>query len=177
MKIVVVKASGEWYCKPDNTLNHNNSDYYCPEGVVALEAVPCIYTHIDKAGKCVARRFAGRYWSRLAFGLMLVDRSATAESAMASAMDFTSVLDMAWQPDCHLVPGQFALEINGEQRYRLEEEFNIDTINDAICRITARTSLRIGDIVAIEAGSGFPAAAGDTLTRIVSGERISIKIY
>ena len=54
MKIVVANPSGSYYCKPDSTLNHNNSDYYCPEGVALLEVVPCIYTHIDKAGKCVA---------------------------------------------------------------------------------------------------------------------------
>ena len=32
MKIVAYKAGGNYCCRPDTTLNHNNSDYWCPEG-------------------------------------------------------------------------------------------------------------------------------------------------
>ena len=83
MKIVVFFPDGEYCCRPDTTLNHNNSDYYCPEGVTALKAQPCIYTHIDKAGKCVAERFAHRYFKNIAFGWLLADSTAGASAQVA----------------------------------------------------------------------------------------------
>ena len=177
MKIVVANPSGAYYCKPDNTLNHNNSDYYYPEGVALLEVVPCIYTHIDKAGKCVAPRFAGRYFSAWAFGMLLVDCSSGASAPVAASMDFTSVMDMAWNRLDSLAEGGCTIEINGQQTFCLGANPGASQFADAICNITKRTSLRIGDIVAIELGSAAQVRPGDTVTRTVAGKSTSIKIY
>lgn len=177
MKIVVARADGGFYFKPDNTLNHNNSDYYCPDGVTCLEVVPCIYTHINKAGKCVAGRFAGRYFDAFAFGCLLSDRSANADENISATTDFTSVMDMSWRPLESLPEGGFEIFVNGLRRFSMEKGIGSGVFADAICSVTSRCSLRIGDIVAIELGSAGEIAAGDTVLMESPGKRVEIKIF
>ena len=177
MKIVVVKPSGGYYCKPDTTLNHNNSDFYCPEGVSALEVIPCAYTHIIKAGKCVAPRFAHRYYDAFAWGLMLVDKSPSGSEAEAAAIDQSSVLDMGWRPTEDLAKGGYAIAVGGRERFRLGENRGSAMLSEAICTVTRRTSLRIGDIIAVELGSAAEVVPGDSLSRIMGSETITINIY
>ncbi len=177
MKIAVFRADGSYYIKPDNTLNHNNSDYYCPEGVDLLEAVPCLYTHIDKAGKCVAERFARRYCSKFAFGCLLRDISQGAMPAQSSAMDFTSIMDMDFSPLESLPQSSFAVDVNGGRRFALEQGPQPDFFEKAICSITSRCSLRIGDIVALEIGTADAAKQGDTLRLSTASKRVEIKIF
>ena len=176
MKIAVFRADSSYYVKPDNTLNHNNSDYYCPEGVSLLEAVPCIYTHIDKAGKCVAERFARRYCSKFGFGCLLNDISPGALPARAAATDFTSVLDMDFAPLENLPQSSFAVAVNGRECFTIQHSLQPDAFNDAICRITSRCSLRIGDIVALELDGTRRVAPGDTLSLRSSSKLVEIKI-
>ena len=177
MKIVVAKRSGGFLVKSDNTLNHNNSDYYCPEGVTCLEAVPCIYTHIDKAGKCVAERFVGRYFSAFAFGCLLYDRSEASDPFISAAMDFTSIMDMDWRPLEAIPQGGYSISVGGATRFEMAEGLDKKLFCDAICAITRRASLRIGDIVAIELESAGEIAAGDQLTFITPGKKVDIKIF
>ncbi len=177
MKIAVFRADGSYYVKPDNTLNHNNSDYYCPEGVDLLEAVPCLYTHIDKAGKCVAERFASRYCSKFAFGCLLQDCSQGAQRAQSAAMDFTSILDMDFSPLESLPQSSFSVDVNGIRRFALEQGPQPDAIYSAICSITSRCSLRIGDIVALELGSAATAKPGDILRLGTASKQVEIKIF
>ena len=113
MKIVAYRRGGDYCCRPDTTLNHNNSDYYCPEGVTSLKAVPCVYTHIDKAGKCVAERFARRYFKSAAFGCLLSDLAENVPEAVATSMDFTSILDMSFTDCDSPEAGDFTFCLNG----------------------------------------------------------------
>ncbi len=177
MKIAVLRADGTYFIRPDNTLNHNNSDYYCPEGVTSLEAVPCLYTHIDKAGKCVAERFARRYCSKFAFGGLLRDSSQGALASESAAMDFTSIMDMDFAPLETLPQSSFFVAVDGLERFALQQSLQIDAFTRAICSISARCTLRIGDIVALELGSAGSIAAGSVLSLITGAKRVEIKIF
>ena len=177
MKIVVVKKEGSFYFKPDNTLNHNNSDYYCPEGVSCIKAIPCIYAHIDKAGKCVAERFAARYFGAFAYGCLLADSSQGADGNISDAMDFTSILDMDWRPLDSLSAGGYAVTVSGEKRFEMPTGLDKKLFMDAICAVSRRATLRIGDIVAIELGSAGQLFPGDILTMESPGKRVDIKIF
>lgn len=176
MKIVAYKRSGEYCCRPDTTLNHNNSDYYCPDGVTALKAVPCVYTHIDKAGKCVAARFARRYFKSAAFGCLLTDATAGVLPDVATSMDFTSIMDMSFA-DCESpASGDFTLCVNGSKVYSAGGNRFTEDLAAAIVDITRRTSLRIGDIVAVELCEAVTVASGDIIEMSSSSRNIPIKI-
>ena len=174
MKIVVFRGAGDYVCRPDTTLNHDNSDYYCPEGVTALRAVPCIYTHIDKAAKCVAERFAGRYFSKFAFGCLLSDATGGTDGDVATSMDFTSVMDMAWiNPE---EPCRYSFCINGQEIYCLDGRGQAPSFSIPLVEITRRTMLRIGDLIALELGSGTIVRPGDTITMATAAKSEEIRI-
>ncbi|MBR5034522.1 MAG: hypothetical protein IKX71_04375 [Bacteroidales bacterium] len=175
MKIVAYKAGGDYCCRPDTTLNHNNSDYWCPEGVSLLKAVPTVYTHIDKAGKCVAERFARRYFKTVAFGCLLTDASGGVSEAIATSMDFTSIMDMGWMDN----PAQTTLkfEVNGNEIFSAAGKDYSEDFARAIVDITRRSTLRIGDIIALELGEGCTVKPGDTITMTAGEKTVPIKIY
>jgi len=174
MKIVVFKAAGDYICRPDTTLNHDNSDYYCPEGVTALSVVPCIYTHIDKAGKCVAERFAGRYFSKVAFGCLLTDATGEVGGDVATSMDFTSVMDMSWiHPED---PCRYSFCINGSEIYSLDGRGQAPDFTTPLVEITRRTMLRIGDLIALELGNGAIVKPGDTITMSTTAKTETIRV-
>ena len=175
MKIVAYKSCGDYCCRPDTTLNHNNSDYWCPDGVSSLKAVPCIYTHIDKAGKCVAERFAKRYFKTVAFGCLLTDAAEGIPQAIATSMDFTSILDMGWME----FPAQTSLkfDVNGSEVFSAPGKDYSEDFARAIVDITRRSTLRIGDIIAIELDEGCTVKPGDTITMSTGEKVVHIKIY
>ena len=175
MKIVAYKTDGDYCCRPDTTLNHNNSDYWCPEGVSVLKAVPTVYTHIDKAGKCVAARFARRYFKNIAFGCLLTDAAEDVSPAVATAMDFTSIMDMGWIDDLSRTGFRFC--VNDAEIFSTEGGDFETAFTEAIVNITRRSTIRIGDIVAIELGNGCTVEPGDTITMSTGEKTIPIKIY
>ena len=174
MKIVAYKTGGDYCCRPDTTLNHNNSDYWCPEGVSALKAVPCIYTHIDKAGKCVAERFARRYFKAVAFGCLLTDAAEDVSPAIATSMDFTSIMDMGWMADPAATGLKFSL--NGSEIFATDGRDYSEDFVRAIVDITRRSTLRIGDIIAIELGEGCTVKPGDIIEMSTGEKNVPIKI-
>lgn len=176
MKIVAYKRGGEYCCRPDTTLNHNNSDYYCPDGVTALKAVPCVYTHIDKAGKCVAPRFARRYFRSVAFGCLLSDASEGAIQDVSASMDFTSIMDMSFADSESPGAGDYTFSVNGAKVYSSGGNCFIEELAEAIVEITRLTSLRIGDIVALELCDAITVGSGDILGMSSSSRSIPIKI-
>ena len=175
MKIVVFNTAGDYICRPDTTLNHNNSDYYCPEGVKVLRVVPCIYTHIDKAGKCVAERFAGRYFKSSAFGCLISDATDGASGAVATSMDFTSVMDMSWAAISE--PVEYSFLINGKVVCKFNSEAFTTRFKEALVDITRKTTLRIGDIIALEAGPAVTVGPGDSITMVSLSKGETIRIY
>ena len=175
MKIVVFRQKGEYCCRPDTTLNHNNSDYYCPEGVKALRVVPCVYTHIDKAGKCVAVRFARRYSKTTALGCLISDATEGACESVASSMDFTSVMDMSLTSADKTE--EYSFSVNGNKVCSVRNVDFLTRLDEALVDITRLTTLRIGDIIALEAGREIPVKPGDSITMSTAAGNKTIRIF
>ena len=70
--ITIPYSSGNFYVRPDTSLNRDSNDYFCPEEVTELAAAVFIYAKAIKAGKCVSAKFAGRYYSSIGKGVQLV---------------------------------------------------------------------------------------------------------
>lgn len=156
MNIVVRPYGGGFsYCRPDTTWERENRDLYTPDRIGRWDWTPIVFVRICKAGKCVGRKFASRYYDAFGFGALLYVGSvegATPDAAAASCADHTSVLPF---PLYNLA----ALEgpDNTFRVFRNEEEiYNRDcseiqaAIEEAICSSSEFVSLRTGDIVAVE---------------------------
>lgn len=153
MNIVIQPyGSSRCYCRPDTTWERESKDFYSPESVNSLHWTPVVYVRISKAGKCISGKFVSRYYDGVGFGTLLYIGDFLPDLASASCADHTSVLPSP-------VGGQELLETadksceffrNGERIFSHTTEGLREKVEEAICRASMLTTLRIGDFVAVE---------------------------
>lgn len=186
-------SNGADYCfRPDTTLEKESFDYYIPDGVSELTYSPVLFVRLCRAGKAIGEKFAGRYYDSGGFGVLLYGESiigsgAAAGLSMASSLDKTSLLPFPLiDKDVLEKSGNiFSLSVNG--RSVNEHSVNELLVNgngtfachpdfagipEILHRISLRTSLRTGDIVAVELGERLPIHAGEKLCGMLNGENI-----
>ena len=157
---IIVKPQGSdlCYCRPDTTWERENRDFYVPDGVDSLYWAPVIFARVSKAGKCINPKFASRYYDAFGFGMLMY--TGDGEVAFTSCADHTSILPS---------PLYNAVVMEGEDNsYNVEKEgeaiFSTSPdkamVEDAICRASGMTSVRIGDYVAVELDARKPLASG-----------------
>lgn len=155
---IVIKAFGRdcCHCRPDTTWERENKDFYSPDCVNEIYWTPVVFARISKAGKCIGRKFASRYWDSGNFGVLLYcNASGTMNSAEISCIDHTSLLPMPLYNPMVLENenNQVNIEVSGILTQTFRSNSGIETINileEAICKASELTSLRIGDFIAVE---------------------------
>lgn len=150
---IVVKPYGSdrCYCRPDTTWERENKDFYVPDSVNEVFWTPVVFARVSKAGKCINPKFVSRYYDAANFGILLYMGSG--ETAFTSCADHTSLLPfplyntIVMENDRNM----FTVERNGEAIFTsLAGEKVVEAVENAICRASMMTSLRIGDFVAVE---------------------------
>ena len=71
MNLVVVRADGSFYTRPDTTLVRGVRDYYLPDDLSFVTAFPCRWISLKKSAKAIAARFADRYYDAVGEGILL----------------------------------------------------------------------------------------------------------
>lgn len=175
--------NGADYCfRPDTTLEKESFDYYIPDGISELTYSPVLFVRLCRAGKAIGEKFAGRYYDSGGFGVLLYGESiigsgAAAGLSMASSLDKTSLLPFPLIDKDVLENSRnsFSLSVNersvnGNGTFACHPDFA--GIPEILHRISVRTSLRTGDIVAVELGERLPIHAGEKLCGMLNGENI-----
>lgn len=148
--IIQPYGSDSCYCRPDTTWERENRDFYSPECVEDIYWTPVMFARISKAGKCIGSRFAARYYDAVGFGVLLY--IGKGDVAFTSCADRTSLLPMPlFNPS--VLEGEYNVYEtfrNGQSILKYNSSGKIGIIEDSICKASALTSLRIGDIVASE---------------------------
>ena len=149
---IIVKPYGSelCYCRPDTTWEKESRDLYIPEGVNKILWAPVVFARVSKAGKCVSPKFITRYYDAVGFGILAY--SDDKDIAYSSCIDHTSILPLPL-----FNPVIFENEENtfnfkiGEKSAAITISADIkENLEKAICKASARVSLRIGDMVALE---------------------------
>ena len=150
---IIVKPYGSdlCYCRPDTTWERENKDLYSPECVNEWHWTPILFARISKAGKCISPKFVSRYYDGLNFGALLYIGGS--ETAYSSCADHTSTLPLP-------LFNPVVLETEGNKVEMFKNESSIysevtsaamlQKVEEAICKASQLTSLRIGDFVAVE---------------------------
>lgn len=159
---IIVKTYGSsmCYCRPDTTWERENKDFYSPECVKELHWAPILFVRICKAGKCVGQKFASRYYDAFNFGALLYcHTSESSEIAFTSCTDHSSLLPAPLYNPLVLENEDNIYEVkkNGETIFCSHRPDQAsggasykEMIEDAVCRASQLTSLRIGDFLAVE---------------------------
>ena len=188
--------------RPDTTLEKESFDYYIPDGVSELTYSPVLFVRLCRAGKAIGEKFAGRYYDSGGFGVLLYGESiigsgAAAGLSMASSLDKTSLLPFPLIDKDLLENGGNSFSLSVNERSMNEHSVNEHSVNERsanerslngngtfachpdfagipeiLHRISLRTSLRTGDIVAVELGERLPIHAGEKLCGMLNGENI-----
>ena len=148
---IIIKPYGSdlCYCRPDTTWERENKDLYSPDCVNEWHWAPILFARISKAGKCISPKFASRYYDGLNFGALLYIGGQ--QTAFASCVDHTSTLPLPlFNPVVLETEGNKAEFFKNEVSLFSCESGSLAAIEEAICKASQLTSLRIGDFVAVE---------------------------
>ena len=152
---IIVKPYGSdmCYCRPDTTWERESRDLYSPECVNIWNWTPVLFARICKAGKCINGKFVSRYYDSLSFGALLY--IGESDIASGSCADHTSFLPLPlFNPVVLEGDGnRFEVTKNGKSLFAIETSTDASLIRaaeEAICKTSQLTSLRIGDYVAVE---------------------------
>jgi hypothetical protein len=154
--IIKPHGSSSCYCRPDTTWERENKDFYVPENVCTMYWAPILFARISKAGKCINPKFASRYYDAFSFGmLMYTDEK---EMAFSSCADHTSLLPFPLYNNVVMEgeDNEYKVFKCGEQIFNARADRNL--LEEAICKASERTSVRIGDFVAVELDELKPLA-------------------
>lgn len=181
MNIIVKTSSGRIVVRPDTTWEKDNEDFYPPEFVDELTYSPVLFARILKPGRSIGRKFAGRYYDSVGFGVLLYPENlidGSPESyAQAICLDHTSFLPAPFFPPSSLEGKgcKFKLECEGKELFT-SEEVSLNMIEDAIVEATKMLYIRTGDLIAIELADRSPLTNRPAATSHLTGTFGSSKV-
>ncbi|MDD7455171.1 MAG: hypothetical protein PUK70_02820 [Bacteroidales bacterium] len=163
MNILTKTFGGRIVCRPDTTWEKDNADFYPPQFVEALTYAPVFFAHILKPGRSVQKKFAGRYFDGIGFGILLYPQNIMDGSpegyAEALCLDKTSYL-----PAPCISPAEYS-SLPSETEFILKKNEHIlfrcaipplSMVEDAIVQASRLAYIRTGDAVAIELAARSP---------------------
>ena len=159
-------GSRHFCCRPDTTWEREDKDLYAPESVNGYLWTPVLFARVCKAGKCIGKKFASRYYDAIGYGILLYVSDLLDGSregyACASCADHTSVLPFPMYDKVTIENGDnvFSVSKDGEEIYATSEG-STEMIEEALSDASRLVSMRIGDIVAIELAPAAPLAVKD----------------
>ncbi len=155
MNIVTRTAGGAVIFRPDTTLKRSSDDFYVPDFVDALTWTPVCFIQMSRAGKCIAGKFAERYYELVNFGMLLYPENFIDGSeegfARACCLDHTSFLPSPLRPKAELEGNGLFFTASKDGIPLGEAAFGgAESAQSLLESVSKYCYLRVGDIVAAE---------------------------
>lgn len=84
MNVSVLSSDGLISCRPDTTIEYEDRDFYVPDGAESLSFAPALFVRMGRSGKCISRKFAGRYFESVCPGVLLYVNAADSAAGSVS---------------------------------------------------------------------------------------------
>ena len=161
----------------------NRKPLFVPEWINELEALPCWVLRVSRLGKCIAPRFADRYYDAVAAGVDFfgADKLREAKSAgkpWTEAVAFENSLAIGEWEDIvesqkSKVESGWSVEREGEVIERAEwaREGMNELFAEAIARVSAMLTIRQGDLIYVAKRCQPWQLRTEDLIRCTSGEK------
>ncbi len=176
MNILVSPYSrGHFYFRSDSTLIRMLTDFYAPDYVKSVFAVPVLCFRSMRSGKAVPARFAERYLGPFSCGILLrpvLSEGYTEEEDrvfVENALDYTTVIPYSLLPADRLrdfisAKRPFTIKINGITKVEITTVPESENIRTRFEEISRYSSLRTGDFIALELSEPVPVGSDEHLT-------------
>ncbi len=169
MNIVTVPYNSDfYYIRPDISLNRDSNDYFCPDEITEITVAPFVYIRMDKAGKAISFKFAGRYCSQIGYGVNLTAQSLVNKDYPMSFLTANSLDNTTYVSKLYL-PQEFPADLlkNNNLQENIFQDFNatelIERFYKQIEKITRLTSVRTGDLIILELAEPAPVKIGSNI--------------
>lgn len=169
--------SSRAYLMADSSLLYTGRPFFVPDFAASFVATPTIIVRMGRLGKCVAPKFAHRYWDAFTAGFTLraVDgddaRLMELDHAFDGAVivgDWVAVSDAAQALDT-LVEVRVGEETAASCRLAQMHQ----PLDELIAAVSTRCSIKMGDLLLTgDAGPGHTLAPGDRLTASIGGQPV-----
>ena len=136
------------YLKPDTALLVNRKPFFLPHFTEDVLAHPCIVARIDRMGRCIAAKFASRYYNETA---LAINFSAAALEEAKSVDEITKSIAF----DNSFSVGVFSTDNKEAAKWwqnGITHSFTsmLTKIDEAIALASSYITLRTGDMVAVD---------------------------
>ena len=179
-----IPAEPLFFLKPATALLRNNDPFYLPAFSDEVHYECELVVRINRVGRCIAERFARRYYDEVGLGIDFtardLQRRAIAEGLpweASKAFDHSAALSPRFLPLAELGGDvqrlRFELALNGQVRQRGDTAEMIFPIDRLIAHVSQYVTLRMGDLLYTGTPVGVgPVHAGDTLRATLEGETL-----
>jgi len=156
--LTVSRDLSKFRFRSDSSLIRSQERYYIPDFVDSLSFSPIVCFRCSRPGKAVEERFAHRYVESFGYGILLhpeLSPSVTENrDFITSSLDFTTVIPVKDYPfsdyDAASGPGSLSVTLNGHTVADSPVLPGHDEIGVLIAGITRFTTIRTGDLIAVE---------------------------
>ncbi len=165
------------YLMADSSILYTGRPFFVPDFAVSFVAVPTIIVRMSRLGKCVAPKFAHRYWDAFTAGFTLraVDGDDDRLNGLDRAFDGAAivgdwVLISTVDDPLHTVV-ETRVGDNIISAYCLADMHH--SLDDLIASCSTRCSIKMGDLLVTgDAGAGHVLAPGDKLTASIGSMQV-----
>ena len=165
------------YLMADSSILYSGRPFFVPDFAQRFVATPTIVVRTSRLGKCIAPKFAHRYWDAFTAGMSVqaqesddarieaLDRAFDGAAIVGDWVDVSTVDDASNTPVVIMVNGEVVSQYSlADMHCQLDE---------LLAGVSTRCSIKMGDLLFTgDAGKGHVLEPGDRLTADIGGKQI-----
>ena len=165
------------YLVADSSILYTGRPFFVPDFASAFVATPTIIVRMSRLGKCVAPKFAHRYWDAFTAGFTLraVDSNDERLEGLARAFDGAAIVGDWVLTTTVDYPLHAVVEIRvGEDIVSTHCLADMQhSLDELIAACSTRCSIKMGDLLMTgDAGNGHVLVPGDKLTAFIGSQQV-----
>ena len=170
-------AESQGYLMADSSILYTGRPFFVPDYAARFVATPTIVVRTGRLGKCIAPKFAHRYWDALTAGWSVQAQQGDDNrlEVLGRAFDGAAIVG-EWVEAASLDDALHAvvqLMVNGEIVSRCCLGEMVWPLSDMLSAVSTRCSIKMGDLLFTgDAGLCHVLAPGDHLTATVAGQPV-----
>lgn len=169
--------SPQCYLMTDSAILYTGRPFFLPDFARAFVATPSIVVRTGRLGKCIASKFAHRYWDAMtaAFSVKACQSDDPRVEGLDRAFDGAAIVGEWMDKDGIDDPMNAGVSfcVNGEEvsTYCLCDMQQ--PLDELMAAVSSRCSIKMGDMILTgDAGQGHRLETGDRLTATIGGKPV-----